>query len=384
MKNDPDEDGTHIRVMPSPKARLNETSLLFRAVFLLVLGNAVWFLWAHRFVPTADFPEREYQGMILSRFIRGVPPEAYSIQLYPVPHSLTAVLGALFDLILSPELSGKVILTIAVIAFAMASTYLLKSLGASERHPLMFVPLAFIFDSKFFWGEIDYYLGFAAFCAFAGFMLSRRNEPARIRGWLVFLVLCLVFEIHLVPYICCGLVCVAIAATRRDRGSLRKLLLPVIASGFLLVWYATERMASRLPADATFWKPWTADSLVRNFIGRFSIFHIFCPWYDYDSPLFKAAALANIAVLLSVMSLWFFCVLRWRLSRRDDKDVVVAVAFMLIGYLSADMVTGADLGERFLFPATWMAIAWFAPRWNPRLPRARLVTTILVALISLN
>src|SRR5271168_2563872 len=133
----------------SPTERLDETSLLFRAVFLIVLGNAVWFLSAHRFIPTADFPEWEYQGLILSRFIRGVPIEAYSIQLFPVPHSITAVLGAILDLILSPELSGKVILTIAVIAFAIASTYLLKSLGASERHPLMFVPLAFIFDSKF-------------------------------------------------------------------------------------------------------------------------------------------------------------------------------------------------------------------------------------------
>lgn len=108
---------TEIRARPFRQVRLDEgaPSPLFRAVFTLVLGNAVWFLRAHRFVPAVDFPEWEYQGLILSRFIRGVSPAAYSIKPYPVPHSITAVLGALLNLVLSPEFSGKVVLKTACV-----------------------------------------------------------------------------------------------------------------------------------------------------------------------------------------------------------------------------------------------------------------------------
>jgi len=342
----------------------------------------VWFLWAHRFVPFADFPEWEYQGLILSRFIRGVPPRAYALQLYPVPHSITAVLGALLNLGFSAEVSGKIILTIAVIAFTAASTYLLKSLGADEHQPLILVPLVFIFDSRFFWGEIDYYLGFAAFCAFTGFMLRRRDQLERIRPWLVLLALCSVFEMHLFPYLCCAVVCLAIVATRRDRTSLAKLLLPAVASGSLLVWYMVERLATRQGTKQPLWAPWTAHLLVQNISSSLSVFHIFLPWCDYSSPLFKIAALANIAVASCMISLWFFCALRWRLGWRGDEDVLLAVALILVGYLAAGYaITGVFSGERFLFPAMWLAIAWFAPRWNLRQSAARSVSVILIALI---
>lgn len=358
-------------------------SPLFRAVFLLALGNAVWFLWAHRFVPTADFPEWEYQGLILSRFIRGISPGAYSIKVYPVPHSITTVLGALLNLVFSPEFSGKIVLTIAVIAFATASTYLLKSVGVDERNPLLFVPLAFIFDSRFFWGELDYYLGFAAFCAFAGFILRRRDQPDRIRPWVVFLALCAVFEMHLVPYLCCGVVCLACAATRRDRTSLTKLLLPAIASGWLLVWYTVERLATPQGSRQPFRVPWTAHLLAQNITATFSVFHIFLPWCDYSSPLFKAAAFANIAVAVCMMSLWFLCALKWRLGWRGDEDVLLAVALVLFGCLAGGhAITGASMGERLLLPAIWLAIAWLAPRWNPRQsPAAQFVSAVLIGLI---
>ena len=169
----------------------------YLAIVTLFLLNSIWFIWSHRFLPLGDYPDWLYQGFILSKFIRHSAPAAFSLKLYPIPYStFTVVLGVL-DLVLPPETSGKVLLTLMVFAFVLGSLYFLTSLQVRET-PLLYVPLVLCFNSFFFGGTCSYYLALGMLFFVCGYLLRTGRAG---NGALVAVMLVVLLMTHLLPYL---------------------------------------------------------------------------------------------------------------------------------------------------------------------------------------
>ncbi|MGB0061398.1 MAG: hypothetical protein WBP68_14560, partial [Candidatus Binatus sp.] len=85
-------------------------------------------IWSHRFLPISDYPDWVFEGSIVAQLLHGSAPASYSLKHYPVPYSGTVALLGVLDLVFPPEMSGKVVLSLCVILFALSSTYLSNSL----------------------------------------------------------------------------------------------------------------------------------------------------------------------------------------------------------------------------------------------------------------
>jgi len=82
-----------------------------------------------------------FEGSIVARLLRGQPLASYSFKHYPVPYSGTVAILGLLDLILAPEISGKLVLSLCVILLALSSIYLLRSLRRDADNPILLIPL---------------------------------------------------------------------------------------------------------------------------------------------------------------------------------------------------------------------------------------------------
>lgn len=124
---------------------------VFRITFAACILTALALIWSYRFLPLSDYPDWVFEGTVVAKLLRGKALASYSFKRYPVPYSGTVATLGLLDLILAPEISGKIVLSLSVILMALSSTYLLRSLRRDVANPLLLIPLLFLLNTFFFW-----------------------------------------------------------------------------------------------------------------------------------------------------------------------------------------------------------------------------------------
>ena len=347
----------------------SEHSWLFRAVLTLTLANALWFIWSNRFIPMSDYPDWVYQGWIFSRILRGAPLAHYTLKHYPVPNAtlVTMVMGTL-GLATSPESAGKIVLSLILVLFVAGSVQMLRSLRRSERNPLLLIPLLLTLNSYFFWGEISFLCGIGLFFLYCGWLFRRLDNFDSIpvlafTGWSIVL-----FFSHLLPYLSAILVtgCVAFAGMNWRRAwRLSAAIVPSVAA---TVWYAGERVQAHNPGAGPLWLGWTPHLFAGHFIAAFSPYPEFLPSFGIRAPAMPVAAILSLFVCGLIVAIWLVCAGSWLTRRRARAGIFAAASICLAGVVLAGFAFAGWVspGERLLYPAAWLAMAWLGLQICPR------------------
>jgi hypothetical protein len=358
---------------------------MFRVVLGLVLLNGIWFIWSHRFLPLTDYPDWLYEGYLLSRMMRGHPMPHFALKAYPVPNAWATVLLGGLDLAISPESAGKLVLTVVVVLFALSSIYLLKSLHASERSAFIYVPLLFVFNTFLFAGELSYLWGLIFFFGYCGYLIRRRKDLNSISGWFYFGTSLVTFLAHLLPYMMAIGVTAIFALGERNPRFVRKVTVAFAPTIAMTIWYAAARFNTEHLAATSLWVPWTVHMIAGSSLGSFSPFPEFLPWLGIDRPIMSAAAVLDLLTAITIVGIWTMCALVWIRGQRRDEIVLVAAAALAAGFLAGGSGSAGlvNPGERFLYPATWLALCWLGGAWQTGpFPRgAHLARAALCALL---
>jgi ADP-heptose:LPS heptosyltransferase len=332
---------------------------VYQAILALFSLNSIWFIWFHRFLPLQDYPDWLYQGFILSKFIRDAHPAAFSLKLYPIPYSTFSVLLAMLDLVLPPETSGKVLLTLMIVGFIFGSLYFLTSLGARES-AVLYVPLVLCFNSFFFLGNCSYYLGLSMLFLFSGYLIRTGREANRA---LVAAMLVVLFMTHFLPYLAAvGVVAILAAHAVKSRGWRESItsLMVTLPSGLLLIWYVLGRLASGdLTQGWIWWNSW--HLFVGSFIYAIAPFRTFLPFVTERSPGMKEAALLNVLWAAMAVGAFGAAVRASVFCRGREQAVALCAACFALAYVAAGYIFGGSFtGERFPLPALLFACCWLA------------------------
>jgi hypothetical protein len=344
-----------IRVLDSD---FDRQRILFRITFTVCVITALALIWSYRFLPISDYPDLIFEGSVVAKLLRGEPLASYSFKHYPVPYSGTiAMLGPL-DLILTPEVSGKVVLSLCVILLALSSTYLLRSLRRDANNTFLTIPLLFLLNTFFFWGELAYLLGLSVLFLYCAYLFRRiyRSEP--INWWLIAAASIAMFFFHFVSYATAILVTLTLVLVE-----LRTELLIPFAVSFgpsigTSIWYAVGRSSlKQMPLHWTFWTP---HQFAGRWLAAFSLFPEFLPWLGIQAPWMKVLAILNLVVAIALTLVIPLCILLWTNIRTRytgvlASAVVCGVAVIASGYEFEGMVSP---GERFLYPAVWIGLCW--------------------------
>ena len=332
--------------------------ILFGATFAACVISALVLIWGHRFLPTSDYPDWVFEGSIIAELIHGKAPASYSFKHYPVPYSGTvALLGAL-DLVFPPEMSGKIVLSLCVVLLALSSTYLLTSLSNDTENPLLLIPLLFLLNTFFFWGELAYLFSLSVFFFYCGYLFRRiyRSEP--INWWAIGGASIVMFFFHFLPYATAILVTLTLILAESRIELLSPFVISFAPSIALTTWYALRRISMK--GIGPFWTFWTPHQFEGRWIAAFSPFPEFLPWLGIQSPLMKLFALLNLVVAIALTLVVPLCVLSWiRMRPRHfgilASAIICGITVIAAGYEFEGMVSP---GERFLYPALWIGLCW--------------------------
>ena len=363
---------------------LDRQSTLFKIVFAASIINALVLIWAHRFLPLSDYPDWVFEGSVVASLLQGKALAAYTFKHYPVPNAAAVALIGLLDLVLSPETSGKVILSLCVILLALTSIYFLKSLRREPASPLLLVPLLFLLNTFFFWGELSYILGLSLFLFYGGYLFRRiyRTEP--VSWWLLGGVSVGLFFCHFLSYAAAILLTLVLFISESRIDMWRPFAISFSPSIGLTIWYTIERLSLRQPGSG--WQFWTPHQLAGRILAVFSPFPEFLPWLDINTSEMKLFALLNLIVTIAMTLILPFCAFEWARARKPHLGVLAcavacAIASVASGYSYAGIISP---GERFLYPAVWIGMCWLIgadlPREDSALSRG--LAVILVILMA--
>jgi hypothetical protein len=360
--------------------------LLFQSTFAACVISALILIWGHRFLPISDYPDWMFEGSVVAELLEDKAPASYSFKHYPVPYSGTVALLGMLDLVLPPEVSGKVVLSLCIILLALSSTYLLNALRADSGapSPLLMIPLLFLLNTFFFWGELGYLLGLCFFFLYSGYLFRRvyRSEP--INWWLVGGASIAMFFFHFLPYATAILVTLTIIFTESRTDLISPFVISFAPSIGLTIWYALER--SSLKHVGPVWTFWTPHQLAGRWLAAFSLFPEFLPWLGIQAPWMKVFAILNLIVTIAVTLAVPICILSWVTKRARNfgvlaSAIVCAVAVIATGYQFEGIISP---GERFLYPAVWIGLCWLVGAESPGQDSAasRGLTVGVVALLA--
>jgi hypothetical protein len=332
--------------------------ILFRITFAACVITALVLIWGYRFLPISDYPDWIFEGSVVAKLLRGQALASYSFKHYPVPYSGTVALLGLLNLILTPEVSGKIVLSLCVVLLACSSTYFLRSLRRDAHNPLMLIPLMFVLNTFFFWGELGYLLSLSILFLYCGYLFRRiyRSEP--INWWLIATVSIAMFFFHFVPYATAILVTLTLILVESRIELLSSFAISFAPSIGLSVWYAVARSSlNQMPLHWTFW---TLHQFAGRGLAAFSLFPEFLPWLGIQAPWMKVFAIPNLVVAIVLTLLIPLCILASTKKPAKYLGVVASalvcgIAVIAAGYEFEGMVSP---GERFLYPALWIALCW--------------------------
>jgi hypothetical protein len=249
-------------------------------------------------------------------------------------------------------------LSLCVILLALSSSYLLSSLDNDAENPLLLVPLLFLLNTFFFWGELAYLFALSVFFFYSGYLFRRiyRSEP--INWWIVSGISIAMFFFHFLPYATAILVTLTLIFAE-SRTELRSPFAVSFAPSIgLTIWYAVKRIS--LTRIGPVWMSWTPHQFAGRWIAAFSPFPEFLPWLGIQAPWMKVSALVNLVVTIALTLVVPLCVLWWvRMRPRYlgvfASVVVCGIAVIATGYEFEGMLSP---GERFLYPAVWIGLCW--------------------------
>lgn len=332
--------------------------ILFRSTFATCVLSALLLIWGHRFLPISDYPDWVFEGSIVAELIHGNAPASYSFKHYPVPYSGTVAMLGLLDLAFPPEISGKIVLSLCILLLAISSTYLLTSLNNDSDNSLLLIPLLFLLNTFFFWGELAYLFALSVFFSYCSYLFRRiyRSEP--INWWIVASASVVMFFFHFLPYATAILVTLTLILAESRTELLSPFLISFAPSIALTRWYAVNRVSLQRIGPA--WAFWTPHLLAGRWIAAFSLFPEFLPWLGIQVPSMKVFALLNLAITTALTLVVPLCVLSWTRMRPRyfgvlASAVVCAIAVIATGYEFEGMISP---GERFLYPAVWIGLCW--------------------------
>ena len=320
--------------------------------------SALILIWGHRFLPISDYPDWVFEGSIVAELIHGNAPATYSFKQYPVPYSGTVALLGMLDLVFQPEMSGKIVLSLCIVLLALSSTYLLSSLSNDAENPLLLIPLLFLLNTFFFWGELAYLFSLSVFFFYCGYLFRRiyRSEP--INWWTIGSASIAMFFFHFLPYATAILVTLTFILAESRTDLLNPFVISVAPSIGLTIWYALNRIS--MTRIRPVWMFWTPHQFAGRWIAAFSPFPEFLPWLGIQAPWMKAFATLNLVVAIALILVVPLCVLAWLRTHPKyfgvfASAVVCGIAVIASGYEFEGMVSP---GERFLYPAVWIGLCW--------------------------
>ncbi len=364
-----------------PVSVFDRKGLVFRATFAACIITALALIWGRRFLPITDYPDWIFEGSITAQLIHGKAPASYSFKYYPVPYSGEVLLLGILDLVFSPEVSGKVLLSLCVILFAVGSIYLLRSLGHKASNPLLIIPLLFLLNTYFFWGELNYILGLSLLFFYCGCLFRRvyRHEPLNwllVAGTLVALFFC-----HFLTYTIALLITLVFILAESRLELLPPFGVCAAPSIGLTVWYAIERAGFPIPGPL--WMFWTPHQFIGRWLAAFSPYPEFLPWLGIYSPGMKFFALLNLFVAITLTLVLPICAAVWVRGRTENRGVfacaiVCAVAVIVCGYEFSGMISP---GERFFYPAIWLGLTWLLGQGLPEQKSALSTGVAVVAVV---
>jgi len=363
---------------------LDRQTTLLKIVTTACIINVLVLIWAHRFLPLSDYPDWVFEGSVVAALLQGKALASYTFNHYPVPNAAAVALIGVLDLALSPEVSGKVVLSLCALLLALSSVYFLKSLRLEATNPLLLVPLLFLPNTFFFWGELSYILGLSLFLFYGGYLFRRIYRKESVNWWLVNGVSVGLFFCHFLSYATAILVTLMLFISESRIDMLRPFVVSFSPSVGLAVWYAVERLSQKQPGNG--WQFWTPHQLAGRLLAVFSPFPEFLPWLGIDTSGMKVFALLNLFVTIAMTLILPFCAFEWARARKRYTGVlacaiVCASAAVAAGYAFGGIISP---GERFLYPAVWIGLCWLigigSPRENSALSRG--LAIVVVALLA--
>ncbi len=359
-------------------------SFLFRAILIACVVNGLIFIWAHRFLPLSDYPDWLYEGMITTRLLSSRAAPHYAFKSYPVPYSGLVLLLAIFNFVFSPEVSGKLALSLIIVLFPLASVYLCKAISSDEQNPALYIPLLLTFNSFFFSGELFYLLGLVVLFLYCGFCFRRADRLDSISPWLVLVTSIVLFFCHLIPYLIALLVTAVLVGFRWQKRVFVKFAASFSPSAVMTLWYTLRRLSS--PDGVQGWRPWTLHTLAGRIIGAFSPFPTFLPWLGILNKGMSIIAIINLLICLCLTAVPLVTTFMWFRGRRQQSEVfacgLICGVAVFCGGLSFGGMTSP--GERFLYPMLWFMLCWLGTWLATLRPRivGKVATCALILMIS--
>ncbi len=148
----------------------------------LLLGLALWPVWANAFFLTNDGPCHLYNARILRDMLLGNDSAFYAewFTLNPniEPNWLNHFLLTVFQLVFPPVFSEKLFLTLYILGFVFAFRYLARSIYPANGAFLL-VAMPFLFHKVFLMGFFNYSASVILFFVLVGFWLRNFEKE----GW---------------------------------------------------------------------------------------------------------------------------------------------------------------------------------------------------------
>lgn len=318
-----------------PVSVFDRQRVVFRAASAACIASALALIWGHRFLPLSDYPDWIFEGSITTQLIQGKASASYTFKHYPVPYSAVVVLLGILDFIFSPEVSGKVVLSLCIILLALGSTYLLRSVAQDASNPLLLIPMLFLLNTYFFWGELNYILGLSILFFYCGYLFRRVYRQESINWPLVASALVALFFCHFITYSIALLITMTFILTESRRELLRPFGVCAAPSIGLTIWYAIER--ANLTTPGPIWMFWTPHQFMGRWLAAFSAYPEFLPWLTIYSRGMKFFALLNLFVAITLTLVLPICAALWVRGRTENRGmlacaIVCAVAVIVSGY----------------------------------------------------
>ncbi len=304
-----------------------------------------------------DYPDWLYQGYLFSAILRGTAPPGFHLAAYPVPNAVSTIIIGVGSFIFSPEVSGKIFLSLYILLFAGGSWYLLSTFIRKGESSLVVFPLLFMFNHPFFHGNVNYIfsLGILFFCS--GYLLRVHEKSREPNTRIIAAVSLLLFFSHGSAYIAWVVFVIVFLCV-----GTKKFLKPLLAltpSLFLFLWYLVHGCIVTGSVES----PTLDLSPVSLLKTKLFNAYIYCsplpgfyPFTSNDASVLTTISPVNPLLCLVIAGIGIYWLRAAWTSTRTEKIVhITAAVYLLMFFFSPQRVAGmVRPGQRFLYPALWL------------------------------
>ncbi len=229
------------------------------ALFLLY----VLVILVHPTIPSlTDYANWTYQGVLLRDHLRGLPDPAHALKPYPVPNSAATWGIGLLALRMPWQLAAKLWLAAQLVLALVSMRVFLRAMHADAGASIL--GAALFLNLNLWDGFINFQMGMSWVLILAAVLLRKQPESRARQDWILGALLLFTFFTHMLPFALAGLLVILYCfQTGRFR-----LLLQLVPSGLLCVWYIAGRYLLGADVDG---QAGMAES-VRNYSAAFWAF----------------------------------------------------------------------------------------------------------------